>query len=423
MKTITNLLLALLLCSTAYAQTNVSGGIFSNTTWTKANSPYIVTDTIVVFPGVTLTIDPGVIVKFNSGLGLELRGKLIAIGNANDTITFTSSLASPVPSSWRGINVVGTTNPLGLGDQVTMEYCKAEYAHYFVNLDIAYHGPYIFRHCYFANNYQVNYDGGMPSTIFENCKFELNHTGLGGCQFDSRVSNSVFINNVNGLEGIANVDTCLFSGNTGIALSPYGSTIGCTIQNNNIGVSCYFNSANNTFVNNNVSDNVIGVEMLSYFNEIAFTGNTICHNSTYNIKLLHNNNADLSFNCWCSSESTYIRSTIYDGYVNLAYGLVNFMPVMLSCPQIKFGIKEPQQNVLTIFPKLFPNPFSNQLTISLADNEQSIISLYNFRKQQILKQSFTNTTTINTEQLAEGIYFYELRNDKGIIKKGKVVKQ
>ena len=96
---------------------------------------------------------------------------------------------------------------------------------------------------------------------------------------------------------------------------------------------------------------------------------------------------------------------------------------MLSCPQIKFGIKEPQQNVLTIFPKLFPNPFSNQLTISLADNEQSIISLYNFRKQQILKQSFTNTTTINTEQLAEGIYFYELRNDKGIIKKGKVVKQ
>jgi hypothetical protein len=45
-------------------QTNVSGGIYSNTVWTLANSPYIVTDTVVVFPGVTLTIQPGVTVKF-----------------------------------------------------------------------------------------------------------------------------------------------------------------------------------------------------------------------------------------------------------------------------------------------------------------------------------------------------------------------
>ena len=37
------------LCS-VYAQTNVSGGIYQNTTWTAANSPYIVTGSIVVFP-------------------------------------------------------------------------------------------------------------------------------------------------------------------------------------------------------------------------------------------------------------------------------------------------------------------------------------------------------------------------------------
>ncbi len=39
-----------------YAQTNVSGGVFSNTTWTLSNSPYIVTGPVVVFPNVTLTI-------------------------------------------------------------------------------------------------------------------------------------------------------------------------------------------------------------------------------------------------------------------------------------------------------------------------------------------------------------------------------
>ena len=35
-----------------YSQTNVSGGIYSNTLWSKAISPYIVTDTVVVFPNV-----------------------------------------------------------------------------------------------------------------------------------------------------------------------------------------------------------------------------------------------------------------------------------------------------------------------------------------------------------------------------------
>jgi len=67
------------------AQTYVSGGIYTNTTWTKANSPYVVTDTIVVFPGVTLTLQPGVIVKFdklNPTLakqgGVPLVGEMIA---------------------------------------------------------------------------------------------------------------------------------------------------------------------------------------------------------------------------------------------------------------------------------------------------------------------------------------------------------
>jgi len=31
--------------------------------------------------------------------------------------------------------------------------------------------------------------------------------------------------------------------------------------------------------------------------------------------------------------------------------------------------------------------------------------------------------TINTEQLADGIYFYELRSDKETLKTGKLVKQ
>jgi hypothetical protein len=52
------------------AQTNFSGGIYSNTTWTKANSPYVLTGSVVVFPGKTLTIQPGVVVQMQSNPNL-----------------------------------------------------------------------------------------------------------------------------------------------------------------------------------------------------------------------------------------------------------------------------------------------------------------------------------------------------------------
>jgi hypothetical protein len=59
----------LLLSTPVHAATNVSGQINSDTEWTVANSPYVVSAT-TINQGATLTVDPGVVVKFNGTIAI-----------------------------------------------------------------------------------------------------------------------------------------------------------------------------------------------------------------------------------------------------------------------------------------------------------------------------------------------------------------
>ncbi|MFI5220339.1 MAG: T9SS type A sorting domain-containing protein [Bacteroidia bacterium] len=72
--------------------------------------------------------------------------------------------------------------------------------------------------------------------------------------------------------------------------------------------------------------------------------------------------------------------------------------------------------------KIYPNPVINKLNATAKGNEPVEINLFDITSRKIFNQTFTNSTSINTEQLAKGIYLYELRNKNGVVKKGKVVK-
>jgi hypothetical protein len=118
------------------ADTTVGGTISTDTIWTVSGSPYIVTSTITVqgtdgADGITtLTIEPGVQVKFNSGLYIAIGytsgspGALVAQGTSVDPIVFTSNLANPSPGDWKGIRFFLTADPVS----TIMEYCRIQYA-------------------------------------------------------------------------------------------------------------------------------------------------------------------------------------------------------------------------------------------------------------------------------------------------------
>ena len=93
--------------TTSYGETQVSGNIITNTTWSKSNGPYIITGTVQVYPNVTLMIEPGVVIKFNLMAGLKIGGKLIARGLEDEPITFTANVNPvPVPFYWNSIEFV-----------------------------------------------------------------------------------------------------------------------------------------------------------------------------------------------------------------------------------------------------------------------------------------------------------------------------
>lgn len=72
----------------AHAETPVSGPITEDTVWTLAASPYVMTGTVTVEDGATLTIEPGVVVRVSSVASLDVFGVLKAIGTEVDRITF-----------------------------------------------------------------------------------------------------------------------------------------------------------------------------------------------------------------------------------------------------------------------------------------------------------------------------------------------
>jgi hypothetical protein len=119
-KSIYLIICAILFTFESFAQTNLSSNFSVNTTLTAANSPYLVTTSLNVNDGVTLTIEKGVEIRFNSNVYLQVFGTLNAKG-----VNFTAN-ASTTKGFWDGI-YVSYEYSAGTGS-VTLDSCNVEYA-------------------------------------------------------------------------------------------------------------------------------------------------------------------------------------------------------------------------------------------------------------------------------------------------------
>ena len=320
-------IVALTILSFTSRATNVSGGIHVNTTWTLANSPYIVVDTVVVFPGITLTIQSGVVVKFNNNMRLEIRGTLMALGTSSNPITFTSNSGTPTPGSWGSIyfNQCQTSK---------LNYCNILYSDKGAFPAAGtYMGDTIYiKHSNFTNNNSGMGNIGLVYVYIDSCNFRNNNKGIESGSGVVYASNSTFSSNQYGI-GYSNVEYgsfrhCLIDSNSimGIFAGQRDTIIDCQINYNGIGMR---SSGPGYITKNRIENNSIGISL--YSTSSSMFCNKICGNTSYDCKYTGSTNTNLVVNnYWCTSDSTATAAVIYDGYDNVNLGLVNFMPLDTS---------------------------------------------------------------------------------------------
>jgi hypothetical protein len=111
------------------AQTVIPPGDVSGT-WSLGGSPYEIQGEITIPDGLTLTIEPGVLVEFQGHYKFNVQGRLLAVGTETDTIVFTindtTGFHNPdIPDGgWHSIRFIWTSPA---NDSSKIVYCKLQY--------------------------------------------------------------------------------------------------------------------------------------------------------------------------------------------------------------------------------------------------------------------------------------------------------
>lgn len=359
------------------AQTEVSGGIFDPVVWTQAESPYLVTGDLVVFPGASLTIEPGVEVQFTEDTGIELRsGSIFANGTAAEPLLFTLAPDAPQESTWKGIF---STTPLWTS--IAMEFSQFTLEH--ADIGIKYNGGgyrFVNDATFQFNTVAIEHgDDGYDWPTMTNCNFFDNTVGVRGraaffnCNFTDNeratedlytfadgsegarvvdcifvdndfcfinnnivinraiIRNSTFEDNVQVATALLiDADSSSFIGSTEYAIYAYRTNIrNCFFSDNALGIRTTETSPESNIIDNTFTNNTIGIQLDGP--GALVRNNTICDNDSIGIYVATPNNVNISQNCWCTTETSEVHDAIFDANDDVASGIAVFLPLDMEC--------------------------------------------------------------------------------------------
>jgi hypothetical protein len=371
---------------TVQASQIVNGIISQDTTWTKTNSPYMLTGPIAVIKGVTLTIEPGTIVNMNT-FYIQVNGTLNARGSGSDPIHFNGLFTDflhpvgnehidfgPSSNSWSEQADFGCSIENAILNYTTININNASpkisnntIQRIFVNGG----SPIITDNNIFdyihAGNYGITIDGGSPmisnneiagiyvggsspeisnNTITSSGDFSRNYVAIyiSGddpvivhnnivSRIDSTQANlyepstnqiypGILINSKNAVVTDNIIHGCL----TGIEAENGLSIERNSIFNNTVGIMI----DNKIMVqNNSIFNNKVGITLKSA--SASVIGNNIFDNSQNSIYLEGlSSNVDFSNNWWGTIDEQTINKTIHDFKNDFNLGKVAFVPFLIA---------------------------------------------------------------------------------------------
>ena len=316
------------------AQTIVTGPTSSGH-WTLAGSPYNIQNSVYIPNDSTLTIDPGVTVKFQTSFTpyIHVLGRLLAIGTPADSIYFT---ASDTTDGSHGIRFYGITVN---NDTSKLEYCKIQYgkadgSNYYVQnggaLFFNHWSKAIVAHCYIANCNAINGGGAIycdssrsPLIISNTIRQSYVPFGLGGGIFCYNLSQPVIsYNTIEGNYagsaggGIASqycenfvISNNIISNNAAAAWAYYG------------GGGVYIYESKGIIFNNTISHNYIyngeGCGVYCGGDTVVILNNTVSYNTC-------NSSAGIlggGITCWAPNSDTIANNIIANNTANDGGGI------------------------------------------------------------------------------------------------------
>lgn len=173
-----------------------------NTTWTS-DKTYILNGTVIVGAGITLTIQPGTVIKGNPGKFMRIDGTLIAQGTEQSPIIFTTNAATT--EQWAGIRFADTAVSASFDLDGTyiagsiFRHVEIFYASTGVNLGTR--APYIVASTFGNSDTALQTNSNAPR--IEQNTFRENVTAISLRSSNPIIADNYFIRNKNGTMGSA----------------------------------------------------------------------------------------------------------------------------------------------------------------------------------------------------------------------------